>query len=110
MSAAVKTASNPVVNLLSRSRSRNCSPSAWWSRSVRRFRACWVTQAPGRVSGDAGDVDSAGRQFQEERDVDPFEEHRVDGEEVAGQDGVGLGGEELFHVGPLRRGAGSTPA
>jgi hypothetical protein len=54
----------------------------------------------GRVSGGADNLDSAGRQFQEEQDVDPFEEHRVDGEEVAGEDAVGLGGEELFPCRP----------
>jgi hypothetical protein len=45
------------------------------------------------VGGNAGDVDLAGGDLQEEQDVDPFEEHGIDGEEVAGQDGAGLGGE-----------------
>jgi hypothetical protein len=48
------------------------------------------------VGGDADDMDLAGGQLQEEQHVDPFEEHGVDGEEVAGQDGARLGGEELF--------------
>jgi hypothetical protein len=47
------------------------------------------------VGGDADDVDLAGGDLEEEQDVDPFQEHGVDGEEVAGQDGVGLGSEEL---------------
>jgi hypothetical protein len=48
----------------------------------------------GGVSGHADDVGPAGRQFYEEQYVDPFEEHRVDGEGVARQDAVGLGGQE----------------
>jgi hypothetical protein len=37
----------------------------------------------GRMRGDADDMDPAGGEFHEEQNVDPFEEHRVDGEEVA---------------------------
>src|SRR3954447_15969992 len=81
MPAAVNTVSKPAVNLVSRSRSRNRSESARWSRSISRFRACWATHA-GRVSGHTDDVDPAGRDLQEEQHVDPFQEHRVDGEEV----------------------------
>jgi hypothetical protein len=50
----------------------------------------------GRMRGDADDMDPAGGELYEEQHVDPFEEHGVDGEEVAGQDRVGRGGEELF--------------
>src|SRR4051794_15869290 len=37
-----------------------------------------------------------GGDFEEEQHVDPFEEHRVDSEEVTRQHGVGLGGQELL--------------
>ncbi|MDZ5493642.1 hypothetical protein U2F25_29990 [Micromonospora sp. 4G53] len=40
-------------------------------------------------------MDLAGGDLDEEQHVDPLEHHRVDGEEVAGQDRVGLGGQEL---------------
>ena len=46
MSAPAKTASNAVVNLLSRSRIRNRNRSARSPRSMSRLRACWVIQAP----------------------------------------------------------------
>src|SRR6266542_4407224 len=42
----------------------------------------------GRVGGDPGDVDLARADLDEEQHVDPFKEHGVDGEEVAGQDRV----------------------
>jgi hypothetical protein len=95
MPAAVKTVSKTAVNLVSRSRSRNRSESARWPRSISRFRACWATQAPvGWLHCD--NVDPAGLEFQEEQHVDPFEEHRVDGEEVARQYAVGRGAQELL--------------
>jgi hypothetical protein len=64
----------------------------------------------GRVGCDAGDVDLSAGQVDEEQHVDPLEEHRIDGEEVAGQDRLGLSGEEPPPGGPVRRGAGSPPA
>ena len=45
----------------------------------------------GRVRRDTDNVDPAGGKFQEEGHVNPFEEHRVDGEEVAGHDLYGPG-------------------
>ena len=51
--------------------------------------------ATGRVGGRPGDVDLPGGDLDEEQHVDPFEEDRVDGEEVARQDTASLGGEEL---------------
>jgi hypothetical protein len=50
-------------------------------------------------------VDLAGGDLDEEQYVDPLEEHGVDGEEVARQDCVRLGSEELFPgwPGPPRR-------
>jgi hypothetical protein len=49
----------------------------------------------GRTCGHVGEVDSAGGDLEEEQHVDAFEEHRVDGNEVTGNDGVGLRGQEL---------------
>jgi hypothetical protein len=50
----------------------------------------------GRVGGHPDHVDLTRSDLHEEEYVDPFEEHGVDGEEVAGQDRVRLAGEELF--------------
>jgi hypothetical protein len=59
----------------------------------------------GRMGGHPDDVDLAGGDLDEEQHVDPFEQHGVDGEEVAGQHRVRLRGEELFpgRPGPPRR-------
>jgi hypothetical protein len=65
---------------------------------------------PGRVGRDARQVHPAGAQFEEEQDVEPLEEYRVNGEEVAGHDRGGPGCEELAPGRPPRRGAGSSPA
>jgi hypothetical protein len=46
MPSAANTASNTSVNFVCRSRSRNRSPAARWSRCMSRFRACCVTQTP----------------------------------------------------------------
>jgi len=64
----------------------------------------------GGMGGHAEDVDLTGGQFDEEEHIDSLEEHRVDGEQVAGQDGVGLQVRNWRQVGPARRGAGSTLA
>jgi hypothetical protein len=50
----------------------------------------------GRIGGHSGDVDLAGGDLDEEQHIAALEQHRVDREEVAGQDRVGLGGQELF--------------
>jgi hypothetical protein len=43
---AANTASNPVVNFVSRSRITNLKPSARTPRFSRRLRACWLTHSP----------------------------------------------------------------
>jgi hypothetical protein len=48
------------------------------------------------MRGDSHHVDLTGSQFDEEQDVDLFEEYGVDGEEVTGQDRLCLGGQELL--------------
>lgn len=64
---------------------------------------------PGRVSGDAGDVRPTAV-LQERHCVPALSENGVHGEEVRGDDPLGLGREELASLGPDRRGAGSIPA
>jgi hypothetical protein len=49
----------------------------------------------GRVGGDAEDVDVAGGVFDDEERVEPGQGDGVDAEQVAGEDRVGLGAEEL---------------
>jgi len=44
--AAANTASKAATNFASRSRISMANRSACWSRSISRFRAAWVTQAP----------------------------------------------------------------
>jgi hypothetical protein len=50
---------------------------------------------PGRVGGDAQDVDAAGGKLDHEQHIQPPEQHRVDMEQVARQDPLGLDGQEL---------------
>ena len=54
----------------------------------------WVGGHPGQVHSPVGD-------FDEDQDVQPAQQHRLDGEEVAGDDAVGLGGEELPPARPV---------
>jgi hypothetical protein len=56
----------------------------------------------GGACGHGGDVQPAGVVFDEDQHVDPAEQDRVHGEEVARDDGVRLGGQELL---PRRAGA-----
>ena len=48
-----------------------------------------------RVARTPGQEYAAGGQIDEEEHVEPAEEHRVDGEEVAGQDSACVGSDEL---------------
>ena len=50
----------------------------------------------GRMGGHAGHLNPAGGDLHEEKYVDPLEEHGIDSEEIAGQDRLRLGGEELL--------------
>jgi hypothetical protein len=54
------------------------------------------------VGGDAGQVHAAGAVLDEEQDVQAAQEHRVDVEEVGGEDRGGLPGQERA-PGPARR-------
>ena len=60
----------------------------------------------GRVGGDAEDVDAAGGVLDDEERVEPVQGDRVEVEQVAGQDRLGLRAEELRpgRTGPSRRG------
>ena len=82
MPSLAKTASKSRVNLLSRSRIRKRNdPGRSWSVQA-NWRACWVTQASGRVGGAAGEVDAAAAELDEEEHVQPLQRDRLDGEEV----------------------------
>lgn len=110
MPASVKIASTAAVNLLSRSRIRKRNRSARSPSSLRRLRACWVTQAPGWVGGDPGQVHAATVVLDDEEDVEAAQEHGVDVGEVDCEDRVGLRRQELppGRTGPPR--GGSNPA
>src|SRR5439155_13512219 len=101
MPASVNTAAKAAVNFASRSRSRNRSVSVRRSRSISTLRAY---PRAGRGTGHPGDLYLPGSDLDEEEHVDPFEEDRVDGEEVAGQNAAGLGGEKLPPRGARRAG------
>jgi hypothetical protein len=47
------------------------------------------------VGGHAGDVEASGGVFEEGRGVEAGAQRGVDGEEIGGDDPVGLGGQEL---------------
>jgi hypothetical protein len=87
-----KTLSNSSVNLLSRSRIRLHGPLAEVHQKVAGLLGC-----PGsaRMGGDAQDVHRPGLDLYREQHVQALEQHGVDVQEVAGKDGVCLGGQEL---------------
>jgi hypothetical protein len=89
------TASNTSVNLLSRSRIKNLKLSMRSPRLIRKFRACWATQAPVglAVMPPAGTRRVACSHDEQHRE--PVKQQGVDAEEVGGEDAEGLGGKEL---------------
>src|SRR5512132_4580352 len=77
------TSSNEVVNLPSRSWIRKRIRS---NRPVKpRLRACWTTQAPVGFLGAAGEVNASASELDEEQHAAATQRHRLDGEEVAGE-------------------------
>ena len=64
----------------------------------------------GRVRGDAGEVDAAGVELDEEQHVEPPQQDGVDGEEVTGEDPGCLGAQEVVQVSAVRPGDGSRPS
>ena len=90
----VNTASNTAVNLLSRSRIRNSNRAA---HSPRHEQVAGLLDGPrpGGVRGDAQDVHPPGLDLHHEKDVQAFQEHGVNVQEVAREDPGCLGGQEL---------------
>src|SRR3982074_732021 len=91
---AAKTASNDPTNFVSRSRIRNVNWEVRSPRSITRLRACWVTHSPGGW-GVAPSKCTLRGDLHDEQDIYTFEPDRIHVKEVAGQDGLGLVGEEL---------------
>jgi hypothetical protein len=61
-----------------------------------------------RIRRAAGKPDAPARMRDEEQHVEPAQKHRLDGEEIAGDDARRLRPQELEPARPLRRGAGSS--
>ena len=100
-----KTSSKLEVNLASRSRIQDWTG---WGRSAStmlRFRACWVTHVPVGLAVTPATLDPAGVELDEEEHVEALQQHCVHREEIAGQPGRCLSGDELGPSGtcPHRR-------
>jgi hypothetical protein len=95
MPSAAETASNARVNRESRSRSRNVIVVARSVRSLSRVRTAWVVYAPVGCAVPAEQVCPAGAVLDRDQGVDSPEHHGVHRDEVHGEDGLGLCGEEL---------------
>jgi hypothetical protein len=67
-----------------------------------------VVHSPVGVAGYPEDVHPAGRHLHDEQDIQPPQEDRVDGEEVAGQQALGLGAQEST-PGCIKAGGRSGP-
>ena len=109
MSTPANTASKAAVNLVSRSRIRNRKPVGAVVEVHEQVAGLLGQPRSGRVGGDAEDVHPAGGVLDDEERVEPAQGDRVEVEQVAGQDRLGLRGRNCAQVGPARRGAGSIP-
>src|SRR5262245_16650683 len=90
----LNTSSNAAVNFESRSRSRNLPAER---RPGPSRPGCALLDHPlrSRVVGAAGEMNSAAAHLYKEEDVEPGQLDRVHGEEVRGQDLVGVLAHEL---------------
>ena len=89
-SMAVNTASKAAVNFASRSRMRNRKRRPASSRSMSRLRGLLGQPGAGGVGGDAEDVHTAGGVLDDEQDVQPAQGDRIEMEQIAGHDAMGL--------------------
>ena len=103
------TSSKLRQNFASRSRSRKPYPPALVPQHQQQVPGLLGDPAAVGVGGHAGQVDPPGVQFDEEQHVQPPQPHRLDGEEVAGDDPGGLLAQERPPGASARRGAGSSP-
>ena len=82
-------------------------PTARSLRSMSRLRACWAVHAPGRIRGDAQDMDCPGPDLHREQDIYALKQRGIDVQEVTREDAGCLGGQELPPR--VRRPASPTP-
>ena len=95
MPFAWKTASKDRVKFDPRSRIRNRKFSNRSPRVRARLRGLLHGPFAGGVRGDAAEVHPAGAVLDEHQDVQPFQQHGVDVQEVDCEDSGGLGAQEL---------------
>jgi hypothetical protein len=94
-SVAVKTASKAAVNLASRSRIRNPELAPGVVEVHEQVARLLGQPGAGGVGGDAEDVYAAGGVLDDEEPVQAVQGEGVEVEQVAGEDRVGLGSQEL---------------
>ena len=73
------------MNLASRSRIRNRTGSSPLGEHHGQVAGLLDDPRSDRAGGDSGQVDPSGVELDEEEHVEAPQQHRVDGEEVAGQ-------------------------
>jgi len=95
MPSEPKIASKLWVNFVSRSRIRDLNCPTRSPRSMSRLRACWAAQAPVGFGRHPQNVDVGAGDLDHQQHVQALEQHRVDGEEVARQHALSLGGHKL---------------
>jgi hypothetical protein len=93
--SVANTSSKGPQNLASRSWMRNRSGCVRSSRWKAKFLASWVTQAPSGLVVQPARWTAPGGELDEHQNVDPFEPHGVNGEEVACHHARSLLGQEL---------------
>jgi hypothetical protein len=110
MASLANTASKTPVNLLSRSRMKNLNRSRAVAEIHQQVACLLGDPGSGWVRGDTQQVHAAGGMLDDEQNVEPVPQQRVDAQEVRGENAVCLGAQEFGQLAPSRRGAGSMPA
>ena len=80
-----KTSSKLAVNLASRSRTRNRTATSPLGEHHGQVAGLLDHPLSGGIGGDPAHVDPSGVELNEEEHVEATQQHRIDGEEVAGQ-------------------------
>src|SRR5215472_8323400 len=95
ISASARTASNTAVLFGPRSRIMNLTRCACSPRSMIRLRACWAVHAPVGCKVTPEDADAPGGVLDHGQDVSLGAVQQIRSEEIACQDRLGLGTQEL---------------
>ena len=101
MASLANTASNMAVNFAVAIPDEEPEPSRAVAKVDQQVAGLLDNPGSGRVRGDAQQVHAAGGMLDDEQNIEPVPQQRIDAKEVRGENAVCLGAQELPPAGPV---------